>query len=290
MKVAINFMPRFLAFARNNSLRNFAPAPRRMFAAGLWQCIIASVLLCGLWGCAAAETYTIQPGDSLADVALKYDVTLTDLIRANQDRYPALAVDPANPEPGAELVIPAQGDIGIDQWFSRLAQAASPPITPAPNVPAAPNEKINAVAQLIQRGINHERAARNLPPLIWDAPLNEIAQARSNDMIRRAYFSHEDPQQGTVAFQDLIRSQNYHFLLAGENIAEIKNQGSLVPSGLTVYARYGPGEIAEQFVVGWINSAEHRENIINPHFRKTGIALGVSVDGTRIVATQIFSD
>ncbi|OQY99184.1 MAG: hypothetical protein B6D41_01740, partial [Chloroflexi bacterium UTCFX4] len=60
-----------------------------MFAAGLWQCIIASVLLCGLWGCAAAETYTIQPGDSLANVALKYDVTLTDLIRANQDRYPA---------------------------------------------------------------------------------------------------------------------------------------------------------------------------------------------------------
>lgn len=290
MKVAINFMPRFLVFARNNSLRNFAPATRRMFAAGLWQRIIASVLLCGLWGCAAAETYTIQPGDSLADVALEYDVTLTDLIRANQDRYPALAVDPVNPEPGIELVIPAQGDIGIDKWVSHLAQAASPPITPAPNVPAAPNEKINAVAQLIQRGINHERAARNLPPLLWDAPLSEIAQTRSNDMIRRAYFSHEDPQQGTVAFQDLIRGKNYHFLLAGENIAEIKNQGSLVPSGLTVYARYGPGEIAEQFVVGWINSAEHRENIINPHFRKTGIALGVSVDGTRIVATQIFSD
>lgn len=256
----------------------------------LWQCIIASVLLLGLFGCAATETYTVQPGDSLADVALKYDVTLSELIRANQDRYPALAVDPANPKPGAELVIPTQGGMGLDKWFGRLTQAASPPITPAPNVPAAPNEKINAVVQLIQRGINHERAARNLPPLVWDAPLGEIAQDRSNDMIRRAYFSHQDPQQGTVAFQDLIRRNQYHFVFAGENIAEIKNQGSLVPSGLTVYSRYGPGEIADQFVVGWINSAEHRENIVNPHFRKTGIALGVSVDGTRIVATQIFSD
>jgi uncharacterized protein YkwD len=252
--------------------------------------IIASVLLVGLLGCAAAETYTVKPGDSLADIALRYDVTLSELIRANQDQYPALAVDPANPEPGIELVIPTQSDMGIGEWFGRLTQAASPPITPAPDVPAAPNEKINAVVQLIQRGINRERLARNLPALVFDARLSEIAQARSNDMIRRAYFSHQDPQQGTVAFQDLIRSKQYHFIFAGENIAEIKNQGTLVPSGLTVYSRYGPAEIADQFVVGWINSAEHRENIVNSHFRKTGIALGVSVDGTRIVATQIFSD
>lgn len=252
--------------------------------------IIASLVLFGLTGCAAEKTYTVQPGDSLADVALKYDVTMSELIRANQDHYPGLAVDPENPEPGTELVIPTQNDIGIEEWFGHLTQAASPPITPAPNVPAAPNEKINAVVQLIQRGINHERAAHSLPPLVWDAPLSKIAQERSNDMIRRGYFSHQDPKLGTVAFQDLIRREQYHFVFAGENIAEIKNQGSLVPSGLTVYSRYGPGEIADQFVVGWINSAEHRENIENPHFRKTGIALGVSVDGTRIVATQIFSD
>ncbi|MBI4673573.1 MAG: LysM peptidoglycan-binding domain-containing protein [Chloroflexi bacterium] len=259
----------------------------------VFRYIISSVLLLvtlGLFGCAAAQTYTVQPGDSLPDIALKYDVTLSDLIAANQDRYPALAVDPENPAPGTELVIPNTGDAGIDKWFGRLAQAASPPITPAPNVPAAPNEKINAVVQLIQRGINHERATRNLPQLVFDARLAEIAQARGNDMIRRAYFSHQDPERDSVVFQDLIRAKQYRFLFAGENIAEIKNQGSLVPTGLTVYARYGASEIANQFVIGWINSAEHRENILNPHFRKTGIALGVAVDGTRIVATQIFSD
>jgi uncharacterized protein YkwD len=88
----------------------------------------------------------------------------------------------------------------------------------------------------------------------------------------------------------LIRTKQYQFLFAGENIAEIKNQGSLVPSALTVYSRYDASEIAEQFVTGWLNSQEHRDNILNPHFTKTGIALGVSIDGTRIVATQIFSD
>ena len=241
-------------------------------------------------GCGGAPTYTVQPGDSLPDIALKHEVALTDLIAANQSRYPSLAVNPENPEVGIELTIPTDGDAGLEKWFARISAASSPPVTPAPNVPAAPNEKINAISQLIQRGINHERALNNLPILTFDDQLSEIAQSRSNDMIRRAYFSHDDPQQGSVAFQDLIRTRQYNYLYAGENIAEIKNQGSLVPSALTVYSRYGASEIADQFVVGWINSQEHRDNILNPHFSKTGIALGVSIDGTRIVATQIFSD
>ncbi|TAH48025.1 MAG: LysM peptidoglycan-binding domain-containing protein [Chloroflexota bacterium] len=243
-----------------------------------------------LAGCGGAQTYVVQPGESLPDIALQHNVALSDLIAANQERYPALAVDPENPQVGIELVIPSKGDARIDEWFARLAAASSPPVTPAPDVPAAPNEKINAVVQLILRGINRERAARNLPILLYDEKLANVAQARSNDMIRRAYFSHDDPQRGSVAFQDLIRAQEVKFLFAGENIAEIKNQGTLVPTALTVYSRYGPNEIANQFVEGWINSQEHRDNILNPHFLKTGIALGVSVDGTRIVATQIFSD
>lgn len=254
------------------------------------QCIIAVALSVLLFGCAGGQTYIVQPGDSLPAIALKYDIALSDLIKANQAQYPSLAVDPENPQVGIELVIPDENDLGFDRWLGPLTQAASPPITPAPNVPAAPNEKIQAAAQLIQRGINHARATQNLQGLLWDERLAEIAQARSNDMIRRAYFSHQDPQSDSVAFQDLIRTKQYRFVLAGENIAEIKNQGTLVPSGLTVYARYGASEIADQFVVGWINSPEHRENIFNSRFRKTGIALGVSVDGTRIVATQIFSD
>ena len=30
------------------------------------------------------------------------------------------------------------------------------------------NEKINAIVQLIQQGINHERASRKLPQLVFD--------------------------------------------------------------------------------------------------------------------------
>lgn len=248
------------------------------------------VALVVLNGCAGGETYTVQPGDSLPNIALEHEIALSDLIRANQDQYPALAVDPEHPQVGIALVIPNESDAGIERWLARLLAGSSPPVTPAPNVPAAPNEKINAISQLIQRGINRERAANNLPILNFDNRLGEIAQTRSNDMIRRAYFSHDDPQRGSVAFQDLIRAKQFQFSFAGENIAEIKNQGSLVPSALTVYSKFGASEIADQFVKGWIKSQEHRDNILNPHFTKTAVALGVSIDGTRIVATQIFSD
>lgn len=254
------------------------------------KCGAWAVLFLLLAGCTSAQTYIVRQGDSLPEIALRHDVALSDLIHANQDRYPSLAVDPENPPVGIELTIPSEDASGINQWFQRIADASSPPVTPAPDVPAAPNEKINDIAQLIRRGINDERVAHNLVALTVDPPLVEIAQTRSNDMIRRAYFSHQDPQLGTVAFQDLIRSRQIRFLFAGENIAEIKNQGTTVPTALTVYSRYGPGEIANQFVDGWINSQEHRDNILNPHFTKTGIALGVSIDGTRIVASQIFAD
>lgn len=243
-----------------------------------------------LASCSSAQTYTVQQGDSLPDIALKHNVSLTALIQANQVQYPAIAVDPENPPVGIELTIPGEGDTGVDNWFGRLTCAISPPITPQPTIPAAPNEKINAIVQLVQQGINHERLTHSLEPLTFDTRLVDIAQTRSNDMIRRAYFSHDDPTAGSVAFQDLIRSKQYRFVFAGENIAEIKNQGSLVPPCLTVYSRYGTDDLANQLATGWINSEEHRTNILNAHFTKTGIALGVSVDGTRIVATQIFSD
>lgn len=277
----LNFLIR-LWFVRGS---NLPPSLRR-------AALVAALVLTGLFaaGCGGSQTYVVKPGDTLPAIAGQYNVALNDLIKANQERYPSLAVNPERPTPGIELLIPSGGNAGLDEWVGRMAQAASAPITPAPDVPAASNEKIKAIVELMQQGINRARVASQLPALVWNAQLAEIAQARSNDMIRRAYFSHQDPQRGSVAFQDLIRAQSYKFLFAGENIAEIKNQGSLVPSGLTVYSRYGATELADQFVTGWVTSADHRENIMNPRFAKTGIGLGVSVDGTRVVATQLFSD
>ncbi len=258
-----------------------------------WFVLISvAALLAISSGCSAERTYTVQQGDTLQSIALKNNTTVLALTQLNKARYPALVSNPKSLKPGMELQIPSENDVAleIESLLMRIARQASPPNTPSPPVPAAPNEKINHTVQKIHEGINQERLSKNLRVLAFDPNLNSIAQLRSNDMITRNYFSHTDPVNGQVLFQISLKDQSYTYLFAGENIAEIRNQGAFVPSGFTVYARYSADELADQFVTGWINSPEHYENIVNAHFRRTGIALGVSIDGTRVVATQVFSD
>ncbi len=249
-------------------------------------------MLALLLGCSSSRTYKVEKGDTLQGIALKNGTTVAEIIQLNQGRYPTLASNPKSLAPGQELDLPGDNDVAIEieSLLMRIARNANPPTTPAPAVAAAPNAKINQMVQKIFAGINQARLEKRLKPLTMDPNLLSIAQSRSNDMITRNYFSHTDPKTGQVLFQNLLNEQHYTYLFAGENIAEIRNQGTFVPAGFTVYARYGADDLADQFVTGWINSPDHYENIINSHFRRTGIAVGVSMDGTRVVATQVFSD
>ncbi len=270
---------------------------------GLWEWIMRrllrllvfltlSALVVLLLSCSTARTYTVQAGDTLQGIAAKNNTTVAAIVDLNKARYPSLATNAHLIRPGWELDLPAGNAVSIDiePLLVQIARAASPPTTPAPTVAAARNDKIDRMVAEIYRGINEARVARGLKPLTEDANLMNIAQIRSNDMITRDYFSHTDPKTGAVLFQELLGEERYPYMFAGENIAEIRNQGAFVPAAFTVYARYTAEDLAQQFVNGWINSPDHYENIVNPHFRRTGIAIGVSLDGTRVVATQVFSD
>ncbi len=219
--------------------------------------------------------YTVQPGDSLSQIALRYRLTLEQLIALNQDQYPSLARNPSSLRAGWRLRVPLS---------PTAAQATA---TPESGVPHA---DLNQTAQLIVEGVNGARAQQNLVLLRTDVVLTRIAKDRSVDMITRDYFSHYDPQTGQQALLREIQANNYTYQYAGENIAEIKNDAGWVPPLLTVAARYSATDLSNEFVTGWLNSPEHRANILNPHYRRTGVALEVSQDGRRIVATQIFSD
>jgi uncharacterized protein YkwD len=251
------------------------------------------VLLLGfLPGCSAAHTYTVRTGDTLQGIALQNNTTITAIVQLNKDRYPSLENNPGTIHPGWQLLIPSSDAVALDfdSLLMQIARTASPPKAPETPIAAAPNAKIDLVVQRIFEGINQERAQKNLRTLELDVNLQSIAQTRSNDMITRSFFSHNDPRTGDVLFQQLLTQRNYFYMFAGENIAEVRNEGAFVPSGFTVYARYSADDLASQFVNGWINSPEHYANIVNPHFRRTGIAIGVSLDGTRVVATQVFTD
>jgi uncharacterized protein YkwD len=253
--------------------------------------ILAMVLQATLMGCAALQTflpvptatpaateyinYTVRAGDTLGQIALQFHMTIEQLIALNSDRYPTLARDPSVLQPGWRLRVPA-----------RNASAAARATADA----AAPSIDLSPASTAIVDSINAARAQRGLGLLRTEAVLTRMASDRSADMIARDYFSHYDPQTGQEPLLRYLQATGYAYVYAGENIAEIKNGSDFVLPWLTVAARYSPPQVAAEFVKDWLNSPEHRANIFNLHYRRTGVGVAVTQDGRRIVATQAFSD
>jgi uncharacterized protein YkwD len=110
--------------------------------------------------------------------------------------------------------------------------------------------------------LNQERAKEELPPMIYNALLEKSAQAHSDDMRARGYFEHDTPDGVTAenrierdgylaAFHTCQCSKSY---TVGENIA--KGQST-----------------ASEVVETWMNSPQHRANIMNLDFNEIGIGL-----------------
>lgn len=220
-------------------------------------------------------TYTVQAGETLAQIAARFHMTIEQLITLNRDRYPALARDPSVLQPGWQLRVPSRN-------VSAAARATAEAAQSSIDLAEATNATIDAV--------NAARAQRGLTLLRTDGALTRIASDRSADMIARDYFSHYDPQTGQEPLLRYLQAYGYAYQDAGENIAEIRNGTGWVLPWLTVAARYSATDLANEFVKDWLNSPEHRTNIFNTHYRRTGVGLSVNRDGRRIVATQVFSD
>jgi uncharacterized protein YkwD len=107
--------------------------------------------------------------------------------------------------------------------------------------------------------VNQERTRAGCGALSADSRLNSAAQAHSADMARRGYFDHNTPE-GVTPFQRMTAA-GYNWSAAGENIAE----------GYT-----SPASVMQ----AWMNSPDHRANILNCGFRNIGVGLAYNGSGT----------
>ena len=117
---------------------------------------------------------------------------------------------------------------------------------------------IAAVNQAVICLINQQRVAHGDVALAENAKLDAAAAHHSNDMIAANYFEHvspsgETPEQRVLATGYAPPGAGYQF---GENIAT----GS---TGVDTPA---------QMVAAWMSSPEHRDNILNPAYRETGVS------------------
>ena len=98
---------------------------------------------------------------------------------------------------------------------------------------------------------NGDRASAAIAPLETNATLTKIAQDKANDMAAKGYFAHTSPDGKTPWYW--YQQEGYSFLYAGENLAVDFNDSVDVNTA-------------------WMNSPEHRSNLLNGHFKQIGIA------------------
>lgn len=99
---------------------------------------------------------------------------------------------------------------------------------------------------------NENRIQNGLPPLAVSPLLTEAAQLKANDMAAHSYYAHTGPDGKTML--DWMNIVGYRYLNAGENLVIDRTT-------------------AEQAVGAWMNSPDHRANMLRPQFTQFGVGV-----------------
>ena len=99
---------------------------------------------------------------------------------------------------------------------------------------------------------NQQRAQAGQASLSLNSLLSQAAENKANDMFAKNYWAHNSPTGQTP--WDFISASGYSYSAAGENLAKDFSTSNGV-------------------VTAWMNSPEHRANILNSSFRDVGFAV-----------------
>lgn len=127
------------------------------------------------------------------------------------------------------------------------------------------------IEQLIFTKVNEERARAGMSTLSYSSLMEKYARIKSKDMGDKNYFDHRNLEGELITAQ--MARDGISYRSWGENIAYIGGVSDI-------------NELANQFMINWMNSQGHRENILSPNF--TSIGVGVYKAGNRYYATQEF--
>lgn len=151
---------------------------------------------------------------------------------------------PAPPAPPAETMPPQA--------------ALTVPPDRAPRAPVDMPVEVSGPARKLLDYVNEVRAARGLGRLEADKRLMDAAQAHSEAMARRGFFSHTAPDGSSLTGR--LNKVRYPFRFAAENLSAGTSS-------------------AVETVDGWMLSDGHRRNLLDPVMQRAGIGF-VAADGT----------
>jgi uncharacterized protein YkwD len=128
----------------------------------------------------------------------------------------------------------------------------------------SPSSQIKSAEQRAFDLLNADRRANGLPTLKMNGSLVVLAENYGEDMIKRNYFSHYNPE-GQSPF-DRMRNYGISYRYAGENLA-INNSVDAAERAL-------------------MNSPGHRANILNPNYTEVGVGVNYDSRGSVYVVQE----
>ncbi len=151
---------------------------------------------------------------------------------------------------------------------------------------------VTEVERQIHRDVNTVRTQQGLEPFSYDTELAAIARTYSQDMAERDFFSHYSPEGEDFAdrYEDAgydceIRA-NDQIYSGGENLA--KNAiGRPVEDGSRRDVYTSIDDLSQAVVTGWINSPDHRKNLLHEVWQRHGIGVHITDSGA-VYVTQNF--
>jgi uncharacterized protein YkwD len=153
---------------------------------------------------------------------------------------------------------------------------ATLPATTRPGASVA--ARVSASTAQMLALINAERAQAGAGPLRFDATLTAIAQARSQDMLTRHYFSHQIPgRPGVHRVFDVLDRAHVSYHIAGENIA-LNNYSVCFALPRTM----------QQTNSDLMHSPEHRANLLKRQYTEVGLGLAFEPPTGRLILTEVF--
>lgn len=139
--------------------------------------------------------------------------------------------------------------------------------------------QLREVAKKIWMLTNAYRRDNGLPSLEWDVPAAEIAQAKTEEMYTYGYFEHISPVTGDLAAQFLAFGNvtwDLDIRAMGENIAMINGYNENYKE-------------ASYWMELWINSPEHRDNLLCTEYTRMGASVYQGEDGSSYAAQEFLS-
>src|SRR6266849_3093259 len=127
----------------------------------------------------------------------------------------------------------------------------------APAQPRQPASALSSLEQGVLVDINAFRSEHHLAPLRLSSALTQAARAHSQQMASEGYFAHESADGSAFwkRIQHFYASSAFRFWSVGENL--LWSSPDVDPDGALKL---------------WVNSPEHRANLLNARWREIGVS------------------